>query len=315
MEVNNHYGKTIKLAIVIPAYKAKFLSETLESIASQTDKRFCVYIGDDYSPENIGSIVGQYEGKFEYVYKRFEDNLGGRDLVAQWERCIDMTQGEEWIWLFSDDDYMDATCVEAFYRSLAQKDINADLYRFNVRRLNNSIIYDSTLFPKLVNSAYLFKNKMKGNAPCFAVEYIFSRKIYLQENKFQNFDLAWHSDIATWMKFGVNGIITIDKAFVTWRDSGENITPQADTTTLKRKWDATVAFFVWVKSFMKKHSFHLGLFSDVTFIRVLHGSAKGLSKDYCIEKSYSYIGVGIRKCIMITFIYVYDYLSKLVPTK
>ena len=60
---NGVYQPT-QLAIVIPAYKAKFLPKTLDSIAAQTDKRFCVYIGDDCSPEDIGSIVEPYKGKF-----------------------------------------------------------------------------------------------------------------------------------------------------------------------------------------------------------------------------------------------------------
>ena len=41
-----------KLAIVIPAYKGRFLKETLDSIAVQAHKdEFVLYIGDDASPE------------------------------------------------------------------------------------------------------------------------------------------------------------------------------------------------------------------------------------------------------------------------
>lgn len=40
-----------KLAIVIPAYKGRFLKETLDSIAVQAHKdEFVLYIGDDASP-------------------------------------------------------------------------------------------------------------------------------------------------------------------------------------------------------------------------------------------------------------------------
>ena len=51
----------IQLAIVIPAYKAKYLPETLDSLVAQTDKRFHVYIGDDKSPEDIETIVKRYD--------------------------------------------------------------------------------------------------------------------------------------------------------------------------------------------------------------------------------------------------------------
>ena len=110
-----------KLAIVIPAYKSTFLSAALDSIASQTCKDFTLYIGDDCSPNNIGEIVDRYRDKINLVYKRFDSNLGGRDLVAQWERCIDMTQDEPWLWLFSDDDVMERNCVEEFYKEVNEK--------------------------------------------------------------------------------------------------------------------------------------------------------------------------------------------------
>lgn len=295
-----------KLAIVIPAYKAKYLSETLDSIMSQTDKRFCVYIGDDCGPKNIGSIVSQYEGKFEYVFKRFEDNLGGRDLVAQWERCIDMTQGEEWIWLFSDDDYMDATCVEAFYNELEKGNVNTDLFRFNLNITNNKEITGTPLFPKVITPKYLFQNKMSGKCHVFAVEYIFSRKIYEQQGGFQFFDLAWHSDIATWMKFGVNGIVTIPDSKVTWRSSGDNITTKKDDMLNKRKWHATVDFFVWVKNFFRDNNTKSNLYTDMTFIRVLHGTTQSLQKQYCLNTANKYIGNGIRKTLLLTTLKIYE---------
>ena len=78
-----------------------------------------MYIGDDCSPGNLYSIVEKYENRIPIVYKHFDENLGGKDLVAQWERCIDLVGDEEWIWLFSDDDIMDPTCVENFYRYIA----------------------------------------------------------------------------------------------------------------------------------------------------------------------------------------------------
>lgn len=47
-----------KIAIVIPAYKCRFLRQTLDSIVVQTCRSFTVYIGDDASPQNLKEIVG-----------------------------------------------------------------------------------------------------------------------------------------------------------------------------------------------------------------------------------------------------------------
>ena len=64
------------LAIVIPAYKAEFLSGTLSSLANQTDKRFNVYIGDDCSPANLENIVAPFLDKMSINYRRFPHNAG-----------------------------------------------------------------------------------------------------------------------------------------------------------------------------------------------------------------------------------------------
>lgn len=68
-----------KLAIVIPAYKAAFLKETLDSIAVQAHKdEFVLYIGDDASPERLDKIVESYQNKVNLVYHRFSENMGAK---------------------------------------------------------------------------------------------------------------------------------------------------------------------------------------------------------------------------------------------
>lgn len=69
------------MAIVIPAYKGRFLKETLDSIAVQAHKdEFVLYIGDDASPERLDKIVESYQNKVNLVYHRFSENMGGKDF-------------------------------------------------------------------------------------------------------------------------------------------------------------------------------------------------------------------------------------------
>ena len=108
------------MAIVIPAYKGRFLKETLDSIAVQAHKdEFVLYIGDDASPERLDKIVESYQNKVNLVYHRFSENMGGKDLVAHWERCIQLS-AEPFIWLFSDDDLMPADGVERVMEALSR---------------------------------------------------------------------------------------------------------------------------------------------------------------------------------------------------
>ena len=64
-----------KVAVIIPAYKSRFLQQTLDSMVVQTNQDFTVYIGDDASPHDLKNIVSLYQGKLDIVYHRFEINL------------------------------------------------------------------------------------------------------------------------------------------------------------------------------------------------------------------------------------------------
>ena len=95
-----------KIAVIIPAYKDTYLLNTLISINNQTDKKFNLYICNDSSPYNIEKVLADFKkiNKIHFEYIKFENNLGGSDLIQHWNRCINQIKNEEWIWLFSDDD-------------------------------------------------------------------------------------------------------------------------------------------------------------------------------------------------------------------
>lgn len=261
--------KQNNLAIVIPAYKSTFLAAALDSIAAQTCQDFTLYIGDDCSPNNLGEIVDRYRDKINLVYRRFDTNLGGKDLVAQWERCIDMSQGEEWIWLFSDDDVMEKNCVKEFYKLpeevrrnyVVHFDINV-INEFGVRYENLSLRH----YPKYMSGLDFMNDKLSGKIVSYVVEYIFPRKLFIETGKFANFDLAWGADILTWFRMAnhSSGIYSINEnhAHVNWRKSNENITPNKSYQILKRKMEAIIdnAWFVQnelVKMKLKRQfSFH-----------------------------------------------------------
>ena len=103
--------KNDNLAIIIPAYKAEYLEQTLKSIAGQSDKRFKVYIGDDCSPYRLKNIIEKFSASINLEYVRFDTNLGKDNLVEQWNRCLSLMHDEEFFCMFSDDDMMEPDCV------------------------------------------------------------------------------------------------------------------------------------------------------------------------------------------------------------
>jgi glycosyltransferase involved in cell wall biosynthesis len=246
----------IKLALVIPAYKGRYFKEALDSIAQQTCKLFNLYIGDDASPEDLSKLVATYQGVINITYKRFPENLGGKDLVAHWERCIDLTGDEEWIWLFSDDDVMGNTCVQNFYDCL-HSDVSTDLYHININFINaaGQIFKQCTPFPNQLSVSDFFSKRIKFQLNSSVVEYIFRRTVYVEKKGFKNNDLAWCSDDATWIKFGYeNGIATIP-GLVYWRISGDNISSlNNDKNVVIRKVASNVNHVKWVTNYFLKHN-------------------------------------------------------------
>lgn len=303
-----------KLAIVIPAYKSRFLLQALESLSKQTCKEFCVYIGDDASPYDIKSIVDMYKDKIRIKYLRFETNLGGNDLVAHWERCINMTEDEAWIWLFSDDDEMDPTCVELFYKEI-QNGAEYDLYHFDVNVINeNSDIIGKSIFPTHISTYDFAFNRLKGKLLSYVVEYVFSRKQFEKCGKFQNFALAWGSDDATWIKIGSErGVKTIKGACVRWRKSVVNITP--NNTNVKivcKKIQANLDYLKWLNAWLNikvVNDFRLVL-SEITWFCVNISKFQEVLPSKLQYSNIMKACIAIRQQWLIPFAFLYYLIKK-----
>ena len=245
------------LAIIIPAYKIEYFSKVLNSLANQTCKDFTVYIGIDASAYDFISIINLYDSELNIVYYYFPENLGSKDLVAHWERCIDLVGDEEWLWLFSDDDSMDKFCVQNFYSVLALNP-SIDLFHFNVFQINeyHEIIDSYFPFPDLLTIQDFIKFRLQGSLNSFVVEYIFRKSAFFDCGRFNNFDLAWGSDDALWIKLGKEyGIKTIDKTNVYWRSSPYNISPNySDKSIVLRKLSSQIYFSNWLFLEVKNNS-------------------------------------------------------------
>ena len=249
------------LAIIIPAYKESFLAAALDSIASQTCQDFTLYIGDDCSPYNLKSIVDRYRDKIHLVYKRFDTNMGGKDLVAQWERCVDMNHGEKWLWLFSDDDVMEPNCVEVFYKYIQQKP-NAKFLHYNIKPIDGegNIIATPTLFPEYLSAKQYLDGKLSIGSDVyisFVVEFIVHRDVFYSTGRFQNYALAWGSDMVSWVKFAdaAGGIYTLPNACVRWRSSGLNISTDERPDTVYRKLSSVISYMQWILHFSQKRGY------------------------------------------------------------
>ena len=258
------------IAIVIPAYKIAYLEETIESFAKQTCKDFVLYIFDDCSPYDIKSIADKYKESLNIHYYRFEENLGGKDLVAHWNRCIKRTMGEEWVWLFSDDDKVQPKCVEIFYEYY-HKGINAySVLHFNIEIINEKSLlkFPCKPYPKVLMPNEFLYQLYRGKIAARLPEFIFKKAALDTNQGYEHYDLAWRADNATVMKLSYPlGIFTLDgdNCLVQWRNSNDNISACGDKDCILRKNEATILFFNWAYSFYKHKQLAL-IFSDIQLI-------------------------------------------------
>lgn len=225
------------LSIIIPFYKLAYFEDTLNSLANQTNKDFKVYIGDDASPDDCLSLLNKFAGKFDYEYYKFETNLGSTSLTQQWERCIALSNDEDWIMILGDDDFLSPTVVQSFYDNYATFSSKSNVIRFATRKVFNDKI-DPDVYvthPVWEKASDGFYRKLTKQTRSSLSEYIFSRKSYLKF-KFHNYPLAWNSDDRAWLDFSDGKpIYSINESAVYFRLSSLNISGKIDNKVAKNK--------------------------------------------------------------------------------
>ncbi len=255
------------IAIIIPFYKLTFFEETLESLANQTDMRFKVYIGDDASPENPTELLVKYKGKFDFVYQRFETNLGGISLTQQWERCIGLSKDQDWIMILGDDDYIEENVVEQFHTNFPEFQSKTNLVRFSSRTIVEAEKYKAAIcnHPVWETATDAYLRKFKFITRSSLSEYVFSRKVY-EKYGFYNYPLAWNSDDRAWLDFSEDKpIYSINEAVVCARLSTINITGKKDNLPLKQ------ASLVQFYKFLIQNKFkHFNKYDRVKILRQYH---------------------------------------------
>ena len=248
----------VKYSFVLPAYKAKYLKEAIQSILDQTYTDFELIIVNDASPENLDEIVASFDDKRLTYYKN-EKNLGGTDLVAQWNHSISYAAGDYLI-LASDDDTYSPMYLEKM-DAMACKYPNINVFRPRVKRIdkNRKIIgidgFISEYLSKL-EYLYLWSTCAIGSGVPF---FMFKREALMAIGGFVNYPLAWFSDDATVLELADAGIVTCNEVLFSFRLANESIrTADNNKATLRAKYRATRMFvndhLEYINSYVPKDS-------------------------------------------------------------
>lgn len=207
-------------------------------MANQSNKKFTVYICDDNSPENPKKLINSYSNRLNLIYFRFNENVGGKNLVAHWKRSINKIQDEKWIMILCDDDVLGPNCVQEFYDNLTLlDDKKINVFRFSSVIINQfgevlSPVYHS---PKYERSTSSIIRKIKYEMRSSLSEYIFRKETY-ENNGFIDIPLAWHTDDLAWLEFTEGGyILSTDRALFKFRISDHNISRKNFEMEIKTK--------------------------------------------------------------------------------
>lgn len=109
--------QNIKFSITIPAYKATYLSEAIQSVLDQTYSNLELIIVDDHSPENIEGIVKSFTDSRIFYYRN-EKNCGAINVVDNWNLCLDKCIGD-YVICMGDDDRLMPNCLSEYCKLIA----------------------------------------------------------------------------------------------------------------------------------------------------------------------------------------------------
>lgn len=276
----------MKFSFVLPAYKGKFLREAINSILAQDYTAFELIVVDDCSPDPIREIVAGYDDK-RISYYCNEKNVGGKDLVKQWNHCLEYAKGD-YVILATDDDLYEPNFLSTFV-PLIEKYPDVNLFRARILQVDsrNEIKYIDSCYKEYLSPVefrYHLMHGMKGGIP----QYIFKRSVLVEKDGFVNFPKAWASDDATALMMSDRGVVNSQEHLVRFRWSDINIS--GDRKYGLEKFTARLQFSKWLQQqrvetndmpddwqqFYRQHvADYLPIYNKITLISTMNAMTLG----------------------------------------
>lgn len=232
------------ISVVLPAYKGKFLGESIKSILDQSYKNFELIIVDDCSPENLKAIVDDFSDH-RIIYYRNETNIGGQNLIHQWNKSINYAKGE-YIVLAADDDTYEINFLERCVK-LALKFPSCDLIRGRVNCIDefgNSLSHERKINEFVSKYEYLY-HWLEANIYICIGNFMFKASV-LKDKKFIEFPSAFCSDIATTIEIAENGVGNTEELLFNFRISSIHLSSSINLKQIEDKLIANNEFYKWI---------------------------------------------------------------------
>ena len=235
-------------SIGIPAFKAKFLRECIESILCQTCSDFELIIVNDASPENIDDIVNSFSDDRIRYYKN-DKNIGAEHVVDNWNKCLSYATGNYFV-LMGDDDRLAHNYLEEFTK-LITKYPALDIYHCRVLIIDENS-NPVRLVPSWPEYESIYENiwhRMNVFRIQFISDFVYRTSVLKNNNGFYKIELAWASDdISSFIAIGDKGIAHCNIPLLHYRQSSITI---SSVGSVELKLRAINKIKEWYDSFME----------------------------------------------------------------
>jgi glycosyltransferase involved in cell wall biosynthesis len=239
----------MKYSIGIPAFKATYLKECIDSILSQKFTDFELIIVNDASPENLDEIVDSYSDNRIRYFKN-QKNFGAEHVVDNWNKCLSYAKGEYFV-LMGDDDLMEPNYLEHF-EELIDSNPTIDIFHCRSYQIDeqSTKIGLTPVWAEFESVYDNILNRMQHGRLQYISDFVY-KTITLRQNKgFYKLPLAWGSDdISSYIAMGNQGVVHTNTPLFCYRISSITISKSGSE---KRKLIAYKSYEEWLFQFLKQ---------------------------------------------------------------
>lgn len=243
-----------KYTFLLPAYKSQFLREALESIKHQEYHDFQVLVSDDCSPENLKEIFDETVGTdSRFLYRRNQENIGGKSLVTHWNLLVDSCDTEFFIMASDDDVYASNYLTEI--DKLTTNYPTCNLFRGRARYIDSEgkLMVNDALWPDFSNNMRFILMAMADMTISCEANTCYRTKAFKDKGGYQIFPAAWFTDDATHIKMASDGCASTSDIVFGFRSSTVNISAQHKNRKINiDKAQAALLFWDWITNYLKE---------------------------------------------------------------
>lgn len=237
-------AKEIKFSVTIPAYKDRYLKETIDSVLAQTYQNYEIVIVNDASPYDLDSIVSQYDDPRIRYFKN-EKNCGAKNVVDNWNICLSHATGE-YVMCIGDDDNLTPRCLQDF-ADLIEKYPDLDLYH-----ARSEIIDDDSNFVCLLEKRPEWESVyslMYNPRSTHLGDWLFRTEALCKNGGFYKLPYGWQSDdISAFIAAASHGVANTQEVGFQYRGNGLSISH--DLTCIEEKIEAVRFSINWRLNFV-----------------------------------------------------------------